>query len=139
MKRIFNSRTGIFIALFAFMTNVALPLFLLLTPLQFNSDDSEQQIASVFGDRILVCTTSGLRWVSLNKSQSENDPQTPHTQYKCALCYIEDNDLEFAFYAQKDFSFSGNVQYSPIAVNKDVATNLYSTHAFSTRAPPYFT
>lgn len=48
---------------------------------------AQAQMTSPFGDKILLCTAEGFRWVKWEDLQSGKEKPQPHKQYRCPLCY----------------------------------------------------
>lgn len=74
--------------LMAFVFNLLLSFFIpySLSPSQASDEDS---LASLIGDKILICTLNGYKWVSLSELQGgESTPQT-ELHFKCPLCFLQ--------------------------------------------------
>lgn len=53
-----------------------------------------KQLASLFGEKILICTGDGFKWVSLADLQNGKENPKPHPDYKCPLCYVASHGLK---------------------------------------------
>ena len=49
-------------------------------------------LASIFGEKVLMCTSEGFVWVKLEDLLAGKAPVKPHTSYFCPLCFIA-NDV----------------------------------------------
>lgn len=49
-------------------------------------------LASIFGEKVLMCTSEGFVWVKLEDLLTGKAPVKPHTSYFCPLCFIA-NDV----------------------------------------------
>lgn len=48
-------------------------------------------MASLFGDKVLICSSEGFRlvsWEELLKGGGQRLPDEHHAKYQCALCYV---------------------------------------------------
>lgn len=43
---------------------------------------------SIFGDKVLLCTAEGFRWVSWEELQQQETAPESHGQYQCGACYL---------------------------------------------------
>lgn len=72
--------------LIAFFIGALVPFYAVYDLPQSHSEQAE--MASIFGDKILICTERGFEWMRLS-----DVPQTPHSpapekHLKCAMCYM---------------------------------------------------
>ena len=131
-----KKRSIVYTMLLAFVFNLLLPFFATYSlPAQA---DQQVSLASLLGDKILICTTEGYKWVSLAELQDEEPVPVVDEHYKCPLCFLQvDKPLSLT----PDHLILQNV--SPVYFA------LYQTDAFfedhktirlllgrSTRAPP---
>jgi hypothetical protein len=116
----------------ALLLAVMLPFFAV-----YDTSTVSDESASIFGDKILICTNSGLEWVTLaDLADKEHNPETP-SHVKCPVCF-------FASYhaGNADMQHSIVVEYHAASVAKlafvDVhrATSTLVSSAHQTRAPP---
>ena len=49
--------------------------------------------ASVFGEKVLICTGQGFKLVNWKDLQAGKTPVGPHKSYVCPLCYIANSAL----------------------------------------------
>jgi hypothetical protein len=74
--------------LLAFVFNLLLPFFATYN-LSSVQASSEASLASLIGDKILICTQSGYKWISLSELQGgESVPET-EAHFKCPLCFLQ--------------------------------------------------
>ena len=50
-------------------------------------------LASIFGEKVLICTSEGFTWVKLEDLLAGKSPAKPHKSYFCPLCYIANDAL----------------------------------------------
>ena len=82
-----RKRGIVYTMLLAFVFNLLLPFFASynLGAVQAASGDS---LSALIGDRILLCTSTGYKWVSLSEMQGEAPLPDTGKHYKCPLCYL---------------------------------------------------
>ncbi len=85
--------------LVAFLLNVMLPFVAVYDTQQALASHSEQSssnsnLSSLLGDKILICTSSGFKWVSWDDLQQDNNQTQSHSKYQCALCYLAANHFK---------------------------------------------
>ncbi|TAF75273.1 MAG: hypothetical protein EAZ52_06920 [Alphaproteobacteria bacterium] len=51
-----------------------------------------QQISSLFGDKVLLCTADGFKIFSWDDLRNGKEQPKPNTHYKCPLCYVAAHD-----------------------------------------------
>ena len=129
-----NIRHIALVALFAFLLNVMLPFFAVYDTT--GNQASAKQMASLFGEKLLICTGDGFKWVKWEDIEKEGKHHKP-SGYQCALCYL-------AAHGTKDFTTPGGIG---LAHDLEVATTKYAIYdyrlaalhtqsPFSSRAPP---
>ncbi|MGH1427223.1 MAG: hypothetical protein ACRBEE_04745 [Arenicella sp.] len=101
------------LALLAFLMNVVLPFYAVssITAALNKSDGVAQKgteqnsLAALLGDKILICTSTGYKWISLSEFYGEDtDNDAPHQSLECPLCYIskdENQDLMAAHFSHQ--------------------------------------
>ncbi|NBX03312.1 MAG: hypothetical protein EBR02_04500 [Alphaproteobacteria bacterium] len=47
-------------------------------------------LASIFGEKVLICTSEGFKWAKWEDLQSGKSPVKHHKNYSCPLCYLAD-------------------------------------------------
>jgi hypothetical protein len=70
---------GLTLAL-ALALSALLPFFAIYNP--------SGHAVSAFGERILICSGDGFRWVKLSDLQNGREKPAPHSGDKCPLCYM---------------------------------------------------
>ena len=73
--------------LLAFVFNLLLPFF---ASYSLNSAQaaSANDLSALIGDKVLLCTSTGYKWVSLSELQNEEPAPETGKHYKCPLCYL---------------------------------------------------
>ena len=120
--------------LFAFFLNALLPFFAIYntTGLTANS------VKSAFGDRILICTGDGFRWID-RKDVSKQVPHKPGTHAECALCYFASHGLKnIALLAGVLLAYALRISIAQAIVAALVISRTYRLHLRHSRAPPVF-
>ena len=101
---------------------------------------STKEISSVFGDKILICTNDGFKWISTEDIQTGKEIPQKHKKYQCALCFITKNTsinsyLTIQLYTAVEFPPEKIYSPRPFLENYKDSDYLYS---FPSRAPPLF-
>lgn len=78
------------IALLALLLNAFIPFF---ATYHAGNVSPETQEASLFGDKVLLCTAEGFKWVKIADMQNG---KTPRSHYQCPLCYLAAHGLAHA-------------------------------------------
>lgn len=127
-------RTHFFrLTLAAFLVHALLPFFAVYDAIPLNT----HEIASVFGEKILICTENGFEFVSVD--ELGHQPAKPHTDYKCALCYVAAKGvkhtqlpaIEIALAQPAERSLTRHFAYRP------PATRAMDDSPSIPRAPPF--
>lgn len=86
---ILNRKILIAVTLVALLFQLTIPFFAFY-PAGANAFSQKQQIDSIFGDKVFICTAEGFRWISSAElMELNNTPSTPHDQQiECALCFL---------------------------------------------------
>ena len=86
-------RSLLSLTLLAFLVSILLPFAAVYNPSAAQASES-----SLFGDRILICTIDGFKWVSLDDvgTEQEDHGDSNQKEFECALCYV-------SAHATKDF------------------------------------
>ena len=128
------------IALLAFAMNVMLPFFAIYNLPAASAHESSvsnaEDLASLFGDKVLICTPDGFKWVSWK--DLNNGKEHPHSEFKCPLCYVGAQGMKHAMpSAQIGLVVSpGERQYvAPYSPATEVKETTFPNHRFG-RAPP---
>lgn len=69
----------------AFLLHALLPFFAVY---QVPTSQDAKNMASLFGDKVLLCTAEGFKLVSWKDLLNGKQEHKPHKQYQCALCYV---------------------------------------------------
>lgn len=79
-------RYYLLITIVAFIINAVIPFFATYN-LPHTSSNTNKELSSIFGSKLLICTSEGFKWVNLEDVQNGNAPK-PHPEFKCPLCYV---------------------------------------------------
>lgn len=125
---------------FAFALNVLLPFFATYNvPAHTNISSAKptQTMASLFGEKILICTSQGFKLVSWSDLVNGKETPKPHPEYKCPLCYVSAKGCKVALTTAKLVSVgSFNVLYTlPNGYRASLKTSAF-WHGHFSRAPP---
>jgi hypothetical protein len=94
-------------------------------------------LSSVLGERILICSADGFKWVKLEDLQSGKEKPKPHSDDKCPLCYAARHEAK-AVAASWAIPASDYYAPAPVAIRYDSAlVSLARTSSLNVRAPPY--
>lgn len=89
MERMSHLKMAGLVTLIAFVMNALLPFFAVYDIPKANAvEPSQQELSSVFGEKILLCTADGFKWVSWDELQEQPPAQEHAPKYECALCYV---------------------------------------------------
>ena len=82
-----HKRGIVYTMLLAFVFNLLLPFF---ASYSLNSAQaaSANDLSALIGDKVLLCTSTGYKWVSLSELQNEEPAPETGKHYKCPLCYL---------------------------------------------------
>lgn len=69
----------------ALLLQVMLPFF---ATYQVPARANTGSLTSLYGEKILICTGNGLRFVNLQDLLNGKAKQQPDKKYKCPLCYV---------------------------------------------------
>lgn len=143
MLKLFLRKSILALALVALAGNLALPAFAAVkssgspTATQ-NLSVAQTQAAEFFG-KILICTITGYKWVSIDDLRKGKIPETAHKGQTCPLCTFSGQGLA----ALGGFG-GGYVIWAPLTAplvylphSDNPHTSLPSPKIKHTRAPPY--
>ena len=82
-----HKRGIVYTMLLAFVFNLLLPFFATYS-LGSAQAASADDLSALIGDKVLLCTSTGYKWVSLNEFQGEEPAPETGEHYKCPLCYL---------------------------------------------------
>ncbi len=80
------------ITLLAFLLNVLLPFFAVYDVSNHQAFAKEK--SSLFGEKVLICTGDGFKWVKWEDLQRDKEKHNPPSHYQCALCYVAAHGLK---------------------------------------------
>lgn len=141
-----QARTRIFLAvsLLAFLLNALLPFYATYGGL--SSANLTANSSPLFGEKILLCTATGYKWVSLaefadwgQSLAADSDSGGQHNgSFECPLCYVFEDDIDglaiSQAYAAADYQQQQTTRYrflnSPQRQQRLLLSGGY------TRAPP---
>lgn len=88
-----NTRHIAYVVLLAFLLNVMVPFFAV-----YNIEHSApaKEMTTLFGEKVLICTGDGFKWVKWADLQSGKEKHNP-SHYKCPLCYIAAHAFKYLF------------------------------------------
>ncbi len=96
------------------------------------------QNASLFGEKILICTAEGFKLVSLADLQSGKEQPQKHPQYKCALCYVAAHGTNHMLDVQEaEYIHYGNYHSVVYKLPNFIIASQFSSRGVNTRAPPF--
>lgn len=114
----------------ALMLNALLPFFAV-----HRLPANAAHLSSAFGEKILICTGEGFKWVNLADLQSGKEKPKPHANDKCPLCFAAAHGMNIlAASAHTQL----HQQYHACAIAYDPAfIALHALSPASARAPPF--
>ncbi len=121
------------VALIAFLLNALLPFFAVYN---LPSPPSVKQADALFGEKILICTGDGFKWVTWKELLKERRHQSA-SHYKCPLCYLAAHGLK-DFTQPPAIAFNATISGGSASIMHSGAffrpTAVWSP--FASRAPP---
>ncbi len=135
MNKSSKLRQVLFITLIAFIFNAIVPFFAVYNLPTGNAEANE--LSSVFGDKILICTDDGFKLVSLTDLKNGRELPKHSSKYECALCYVaHKNDKNFVV---SDFAINFVqpywITYKFLPKSDDLSGQSFDSTA-DPRAPP---
>lgn len=143
MKKAKNIRYLFILTAIAFLMNAIIPFFAVYNLQQTTTAKPNQftaaQNSSLFGDKVLICTADGFKWISWKNLQNGKEQPKQHPHYKCPLCYV-------AAHGTKQLLPSQNITIAYIPAIKQLTYVILTTSATHTqflygnrlsRAPPH--
>lgn len=122
------------VVLAAFLMNVLLPFFAVY---DLGHQDTKA-LSAVLGEKVLLCTPEGFKWVDLADIESGKQQPTSHPQFECALCVVAAHG-----FTSLTSDVGTQVVYTPLATPHHYNTALRATapmqlhlRTVSSRAPP---
>lgn len=92
--------------LMAFVMNALSPFFAVYST-QSAQAAEQNALSAIFGEKTLICTPEGFKWVSWAELQDREHAPDPDKQFKCPLCYV-------AVYGTKDVLETASFALLPI-------------------------
>ena len=74
----------------AFLIYTLLPFFAV-----YSNPSESKQLSSLFGEKVLICTSDGFKFVSWEDLAGKDAPK-PHNEIKCPLCYFASHGTHYA-------------------------------------------
>jgi len=74
--------------LLAFVFNLVLPLFV-SSGINLAQASEPDSLAALIGNKVLLCTTEGYKWVSLDTLSEQSPAPESSGHYKCPLCFLQ--------------------------------------------------
>lgn len=144
MNNIRTTQSYAYITLLIFLLSSLLPFFAVYNFSSYGDIAEKEyiskEISSIFGSKILICTSEGFKWVSQEDLQNGSEKPTPHPKYKCAACYVSTNSIKYL----SDFKYAEiylEEIYTKISYDLNygyVVSNIANHLNNPTRAPPSF-
>ena len=82
-----HKRGIVYTMLLAFVFNLLLPFFATYN-LNIAQAAIVDDLSALIGDKVLLCTSTGYKWVSLTELQDQESAPETGAHYKCPLCYL---------------------------------------------------
>lgn len=127
------------IALFAFLLNAILPFFAVYNVSKHDISNHQawaKEISPLFGEKVLICTGDGFKWVKWEDLQGGKEKHPSPSHYQCALCYAAAHGLKDIITPDTVTlaSMRAGALSPAIHVHLSVASYPHSPH--HSRAPP---
>ena len=133
MRKFFNTRFYTLLTLLAFSINTILPFFAV-----YNVAANEaSHVSSLFGEKILICSGEGFRWVKLADLQSGKEKPKPHSGDQCPLCYAANHGLKAITLAALFIVPAADRSDAPIFISYQLPLSFHLASALNARAPPF--
>lgn len=140
MDKAATIRTIALLTFVAFFVNVTLPFFAVydVSAAVATAQAETEQNSTFFGDKILICTDDGFKFISVKELQEGHDQPKQHPQYECAMCYVAAHGTKHLMTtAEVAFVRYEHAQQVVYNISHDVTVSQFSSHSFQTRAPPF--
>lgn len=142
MKKANTLRYFSLLTFVAFLMNVMLPFFAVYNVQQTLASEvtesSNEKMSFLFGEKVLICTSDGFKWVSREDLQNGKEQPKPHPQYQCALCYVAVHGIKNAVPMQEiAIVYHQNIQYISYYFSDITTISQFAGRGFLTRAPPH--
>jgi hypothetical protein len=86
MKSLVALRAIALVTLMAFAMNAMLPFFASVTTTSAQAAE-QNELSSLFGEKILICTATGFKWVTWAELQDQKQQPAQSDYYKCPVCF----------------------------------------------------
>lgn len=90
MKNRAVTKTIYIATLAAFLLYTLLPFFAV-----YSIPAESKQLSSVFGEKVLICTTEGFKFVTWQELADKNNLPKQHPDVKCPLCYFASHGTHY--------------------------------------------
>ena len=119
--------------LLAFLLNAVLPFFAVYDAAQLLPNRS---VSALFGNRVLICTGDGFRWVTRDKA-AEQPPHHPASHYECALCFAAAHGLKNTLLPSgAALAFAARFIAAVTMIAATLSSITYASRCRHSRAPP---
>lgn len=119
------------LAVVAFLFQTLLPFY---ATYQVPQNPGAQEMSSIFGDKVLLCTRDGFKFV--NWQEALKGQQQEHPQYECALCYVATHGQALESPTQIVNVAQAGFVADPWRIFNSAAPTQQHWRAALTRAPP---
>lgn len=148
LRKVNTKRLMSLFALFALALNTLLPFFTIYGTSQAMATQFESSLLlksnTSLNDKILICTSSGFKWVSWKELQngnidgSEKPLPKPHTKYQCPLCLLAEKNSDSFITADNDLITSVRFRLNDQKTTPTTAiVQRYVLQRLQARAPPF--
>lgn len=128
-----------FIPLFAIAALLVYTLLPFAAIYQVPLTQNTAKMASLFGDKVLLCTSDGFRLVSWDDIASGKFKQKEHKRYQCPLCQVA---AQAHYTAPADINSAlTSITVSRIVFSASASSHIYDEKGWppqQPRAPPVF-
>ena len=123
------------ILVMALLVNAVLP-FVAISPSAQHAKNPSYSLA--FGEKILLCTGEGLKWVKLADLQSGKEKPKPHSGDQCPLCSAVRHSVKDIILTNADIHlYSYRVSDIIIPIYAPPLVELLQIASLNARAPPF--
>jgi hypothetical protein len=122
----------------AFFVNVMLPSYAVYNLPEKSA--TAKEMSSLFGDKVLICTSDGFKWFSWEDIQSGKAQPKTHSQIKCPVCYVAVHSLKHTLPQQNvELAYNAVIQTFKFHIlQSDVFTKQLFLKGRLSRAPPSY-
>ena len=98
-------------------------------------DKAQAEEAAIFGEKFLLCTADGFKWVSWTEMEEAEHEPVEHQDYECALCFAQSHFGKGVVAAVDHvLPISSTTQAAAINYTQSFARD--TNHQHQSRAPP---